>query len=243
MADIKLKVKNSWDEISLSEFLKLKDIEDSEINDLEKDIQKLSILAGVHKNYFNSYPASEIKKFSHALDFLEKEPTADLKDHYIINGIQYKFISQIKDLSAGQFIDIINLTKDRTHINENLHLLVACFLLPVRKKSFYEKITKGRKKVYEKYLETSSTIISENVYEHLSISDIMAMSVFFCNLLKGFVEATQVFLEKKTAIQLKSVLKTLEEDNEIMKNQRTKKEVEKIRERLTSTSFTDGLPL
>src|SRR5580693_8406175 len=117
---IKLKAKDSWNEISLATFLELKEVDEAHIDDLQKDIAKLSILAGVSKNYFDPFPASEIKKFSNVLYFLETEPKAAVKEFYTIGGKKYKFISLIKDLTAGQFIDVMNIAKDNAKFQERL---------------------------------------------------------------------------------------------------------------------------
>ena len=39
--EIKLALKDNWGEVSLATFLELKEIDESSVNDLEKDIQKL----------------------------------------------------------------------------------------------------------------------------------------------------------------------------------------------------------
>ncbi|HEY4876895.1 MAG TPA: hypothetical protein VIH86_15050 [Puia sp.] len=239
---IKLKLKDTWNEISLATFLELAQVDEAPTNDLEKDIAKLSILAEVERNYFDSYPASEIKKFSHVLDFLETEPTAEVKPFYFIGDKKYKFISQIKDLTAGQFVDVMNIAKDKTNFNEKLHTLISIFLLPVRKATLFERLQYGKKEITEKYLETPQEQTAENILQNMMIPDVMGLSVFFCQILRGFVNSIKDYLEKKTLTQSKSVLTMLKEDKEVMMIQKVKKMIEKMETATTSLHSMDGLP-
>lgn len=126
-----LQIKNSWDEVTIAEFCEIQDIMNSlNYNELEKKIKVLAVLAGVKDDEFDSYLMTEIHEMFKNLEFLQYEPTADVRDYYVIGGKRYKLIKNVNELTAGQFIDLSNYTKDKSMIADNMHLIIATLLLP-----------------------------------------------------------------------------------------------------------------
>ncbi len=124
-------IKNSWEEVTIAEFFTIQDIISAKnVNDLEKKIKVLSVLAGVEDSAFDNISMPEIHLMFQNLEFLEAEPVGEIQDYYFIGGIRYKLIKQVNHITAGQFIDLSAYTKEKDLILDNLHLICATLLIP-----------------------------------------------------------------------------------------------------------------
>jgi hypothetical protein len=174
---------------------------------------------------------------------LKTEIAGDLQDYYTIAGKKYKLVRNLDNLTAGQFIDLMNYTKDPSLIMDNLHLALTVFLIPcndlkpkeVLFNSVYDWISRSKigqrlaRKWHlnpfvekpEMYLQTPSSLTSEIFYNHLSIADATAISVFFYQLGTLFAMSTKDYLLENLQNRLNSASKTLN-NPELMKNPKTR---------------------
>lgn len=226
--------KNTWDEITLAEFFLLDEIRtNTNLSLVERNLQTLAVLSGKNQSDFLKFNNEEIKEvLDKELNFLKTEITGDLQDYYTIAGKKYKLIKNLDEFTAGQFIDLMTYTKDKSLIMDNLHLTLTVFLIPTIDLSpketlfnkAYEYLTRykiGQRlaqkwhiKPYEEkpenYLQTPASVSSEIFYNHFKISDAVALSVFFCLLGTLYAVTTKHYLLEKLEKQLSLASKTLE---------------------------------
>lgn len=124
-----MKIKSSWGEVTLNDFIQLTQIIQSEIPEDYQLSNIVSVLTGRTLQEIESLPLSEYKKLTSKLDFLNTTPTrhSTHSDCYEINGITYDLKADLSDLTTAQYIDYMNYSKedpiDQTKI-------LSCFLIP-----------------------------------------------------------------------------------------------------------------
>lgn len=128
---MRINLKTSWDQVTIEDYMKIYSIiGDENINEVEKEIMILAVLAGVNERDLNTFPLSEIKRLFSMIGFIHEQPKGDIQDYYFIGGKRYKLVKNPGDMTAGQFIDISTYTKDGDTMIENIHLIAATLLLP-----------------------------------------------------------------------------------------------------------------
>lgn len=133
MIDLKVKMKTSWDEITVSEIQQLSklslDINDD--NGAETLIKMLSIVSDKTYDELMDMDISHIKMIAPLLNFLNDVPEVKSmpKSSYVINGTTYKPQLEVAKLKAGQWIDIVywDRKKDKA---EHLHEFLAYIMTP-----------------------------------------------------------------------------------------------------------------
>jgi len=230
-----LDLKDSWNEITLSQYADIKGILSSpNYDEFEKELRVLALLAGKDDfTIFDIWTRIEAHKLFAAQEFLYQAPEAEVKPYYEIGGSTYKLINYFDDLECWQFIDLCNILKDATAAENRLHELCAMFLRKVapltvkqaRNNLFIDRLSGSEagkallSKWNLKYQEPDLVPFSgdltretaENIFNHLSFADANAISVFFCLLSTELYKTALDFLETKQKIQLKLLSKTLSE--------------------------------
>jgi hypothetical protein len=230
-----LDLKDSWTEITLSQYADIKGILTSpNYDEFEKELRVLAVLAGKEDfTIFDTWNRIDAHKLFAAQEFLYKEPDTQVKPYYSIGGSTYKLINHFDDLECWQFIDLCNVLKDPKAAENRLHELCAMFLRKVaplttkqaKNNLFIDRLSGSDhgKALVDKwnlqYQEPDLVAFSgeltretaENIFTNLSFADAHAISVFFCLLSTELYKTAQDFLESKHKKQLKSVLKTLNE--------------------------------
>lgn len=229
-----LKIPKSWEEITISQFFFIKEIqEDQRFNILEKDVKILSHLAGVEENYWDVLPISTVKEAMKALDFLETEPKAEIQDYYQVSNTRYKFMKNVSELPVKQFIDLQHFVSDPELRLDNLHLILATVLIPVK----ISKKGNSSKEKLEEYMETPLMQTAENIFSNMKITDAFGIQLFFCLLWNFSLAITKVYLDEKMKNQLKLTLKTLKKEK---LTEEQKKIVEQIDREIGSLENING---
>lgn len=237
-----LKIKDSWDQITISDFMMIQDITtNAKHNALEKMLKTLGVLAGVSDEFFNKFLIPDLTEFAKKADFLKTLPETPLKQYYTIGGKRYKLIGKFSDLTTGQFIDLNHFSKDG--VLDNLHIIISIFLHPVIEKTRTQKLVEklGLKKYrdVENYMETSLELTSQNVYSNMLYQDANAISLFFCVVGQAFTAISMDYLKSQKNQKLQLVSKML---NEIPKSEENAATIQQIKEKITSIKNGDGFP-
>lgn len=197
-----INIKSSWNDITIKDFIQIQQIKNSEIDEIDKEFEILSILTGKQISELEQLPILEWKQLKQNFNFLFTEiPKTDkFPDTLNINGINYKVIKNIPELKAGQGIDLINYTKDNTKIIQNLHKICSVVLLP-----------KNKRGIVEKYGQTSFDITQKNLYENMKIIDALSIGFFFITLYNCLLEITKDYLNQEIPKNLKLASKILKQ--------------------------------
>lgn len=202
-------IKDSWSKVTIADYMRIYELQNSKLNILEKQVKILAVLANVPDKNFNELPIAAIGKLFAPLQFLSTVPKAELKQVYEIGNRKYKLVKDAKDLTTGQMIDLLHYTKERDEesLISNLHLILTTVLLPCKQIRLYTG-AKVKDPKTEKYLETSYEETALNFLENMNIEDALSISLFFCRVSTISSLAIKTYLEQETRQSLKSLLKS-----------------------------------
>jgi hypothetical protein len=205
--EIELRVRTSWKGLTIKDyFAYLEALENPNTSDFEKQLDILAILCQIKRADLMDLPANQIVPLFDKMEFMKVPPKEEVRNYYDINGRKFKLCMNVGEITAGQFIDLNNYTKDPEFIMDNLHMICAILMAPVipyRGKSFQSKIR------VEKYNPATLNERAEFLFEHMPIGEAVGISSFFTFLFSLFIEITKRYLEQMKTTQLNLASKTL----------------------------------
>lgn len=178
MTEIEDKDFEQWQRLTLRQYIELCDIHENEnLSIIDKQIKILCALEGKSEHDFDSLKYGEfVKLASEKTRFLKNVPQLNAVDEIVVNGKKFKFVHDIFELTAGQFVDI---NQFRGNVNE-LNKAAAVFFLPVKGK----KVLKYGEEPFEKVAETLLDA---------RFIDVQGCLVFFYQVLINFVADSEIF--------------------------------------------------
>jgi hypothetical protein len=176
-----------WEKLSVRQFIELYDIEkNSNLFLIEKQVKMLSIIEGKDEREYDGIKYGMLlEKLNDKTSFFDNIPETHPVDIIEVNGNKYKFVHEVDQLTAGQFIDI-------SHWGGNLmeiHNAAACFM----------RSMKGNKIL--KYGSIPHNKIAEDLLDARFV-DIHGCLVFFYLLLTEFTKLTLDSLKLKEENQM-----------------------------------------
>mgnify|MGYP003343157671 CR=1 FL=1 len=146
----------NWSNITLEQYQEIIAISETDFPDFNKEMELICYLKKISKTDILGLDIEDFKKHSKDLDFLKVPYEGNMKTSFTINGVEYVVNWEMQKRTAGQFIDLSELTKKQDDINYNLHKILAVICIP--KGSKYDgNITEDRKSTR---LNSSHTDIS-----------------------------------------------------------------------------------
>lgn len=113
--------KKTWDDISLKQFNQINDI--LQAYDKYTIFNLIDIIYGVDST---NLPLNEALQYN--IDFLKSPINKPiLKEHYIINGRKYSSNIKLTEVSAGQFLDFQNYSREK---DPSFEKLLSVFFIP-----------------------------------------------------------------------------------------------------------------
>lgn len=183
-----------WDNISVRDFIQLYDIETNpNLLLIEKQVKMLSVLEGNTEDYYDTIKYREVlERVAEKTAFYDFMPQAKAVDYINVNGNKYKFVHEIDEITAGQFIDISHYGNNMLEIN----MAAACFFRPVVGKKVLPYGKWPHKKIAEDLLDAK-------------FIDVYGCLVFFYQLLLEFTSSTVFFsnLTKQNKEKLVSLIR------------------------------------
>lgn len=209
--EVELTLRTSWKGLSIKDYLMyLGALDNPNTNDFEKQLDILAILCSTNRQALNDLPANQVIPLFNKLEFLKVAPKEDARSYYDISGKKFKLCMDVGQITAGQFIDLTNYTKDPDFIMDNLHTICAILLLPVipyRGKAY----PGSAKERIEKYSAETLNDRAEFLFDNMPIGEAIGISNFFTFLWNIFIEITKNYLERERMKTLNSVSTTLNE--------------------------------
>jgi hypothetical protein len=205
-------VPTTWKDVTLRQHQKLSEVPGLGFNDLDKQLRILEILTGVSEDHYYKLVLSELKKLIRMTDFVNHTPVDVGRVYKLkIKGRRFKINYDPKQLIAGEYVDISELTKTEEMIGKNLHKIISIYLKPVNVFGYplrkcYEKNSNGE------LIQTlkSRKWTEERIQDSLTMDIVFPMSGFFLTLWQNLTEGIQTSLEKKMKKQMKSALNELD---------------------------------
>lgn len=187
----------TFKDLSVGEYQELFRIHNSTDDQLDKAIQSVAILTGTTPKQVEELTLLEFNLASAELAVIFSGESITVKPprFLTLNGKKYAVEYNVRNLSAGQYIEIQSWIKDGKMI-ENMHKVIASLIYPV---NFWNK---GKNDPSEH--EINSELILDCNY-----LQVQAICVFFSLLWNGSIRALVPYLKK-------DLLKKIPKNQEVM---------------------------
>jgi hypothetical protein len=164
-----------WDKLTVGQFISLYDIEiNSNLNIIEKQQKMLSIVEGKPESYYDSFRYKDlIYEYGDKLAFFDNLPETKPVDFLQVGGNRYKFVHELNEITAGQYIDILAFSGEIMQLNK----IAACFFLPMEGKR------------YQPYGKVPHDVVAEDLLE-AKFLDVYGCMLFFCQLFNELISNT-----------------------------------------------------
>jgi hypothetical protein len=197
---MKGKLPKSWDDVTLRHLIEIENIRnDKSIDkepyaDLTRNLLMLSLFTGIPFGFYEEMPLNELKEDIKSIEFLRELPSDKPRKKFKCGGYSWRVNFDINELTANDFVEHYELTKDSTKVISNSNKILALYCHPY-KFGFKKKLENKDK----------AEILKES-----PITVIYPLVVFFCNLYPTLLEAIKDYLSSADKI----LMKKLEEINQ-----------------------------
>ena len=132
---MKINIPKDWGGVTIQQFQEIQDLINEGCEDKNLlNVAIISVLSGWPVEQVEALSVKSYKKILSVLTFISEPITGKVKKHFKLNGVKYRVVSDIYDLTSGQYISLMHFVKDEETILKNLHNIVALFCIPYEKK-------------------------------------------------------------------------------------------------------------
>lgn len=210
-----MKIVNNYRDLTMGKYFDILEVSrDNNLDELEKQVQIISLLSGKTTDEILDLPIGEYRDAVRQMAFLE-HPSPDDKiriaRNYFKGGMELIPTTDFRKITTAQYIDFQNLTK----LGEDKVVeVVSCFLVP-----------KGCK--YGKGYDIAD--VQKAIREEMTVAEVLALSAFFL---------------RKFALLIHSSLSSCKvELKKLPKTEKTKAVMRRILEVESLLNDGDGLPM
>ena len=160
---MKIELPNSWSGVTVEQFQALQRILAEKGDEYATNVAIISIMSGVPVDEIETYSLKTYAKCMQTLSFLTEQLVGEVQKAVEFGGVRYDVITDVYNLNGGQYITLMHLMKDPDKVIDQLHEVMAVFLVP-KKKTWYGW-KKGKydpekhKEVSEAMLQAPMTIV------------------------------------------------------------------------------------
>jgi len=177
-------IPQKWSEVSLGSYQRFMELANDETDEHTQSLNTISTLTGAPQGLLEKCKKSDIDKVLECVGgLLNHKVNTTLNMRITIDGVDYGFHPNLKDLTMAEFVDLDNNLKEPW---ENMHKIMAIL---------YRPIIKINKKKYEieDYDSTKCMQNAEKLKEALSIATVNGASGFFLTIAKEYQAALQLY--------------------------------------------------
>lgn len=210
---------DSYKKLTLEKWQELRAIDYMSMEEIDIQVNMIAILNDMDENEVLDLSIPEYKKLAQGTVFLTKEPVLNkrLPNKFKINGNEYTLLKDVRDMTAGQYIDYQTYLSFND-IDKYIGDILTCFIIPSGKK-------------YGDYdLEAAKADIMQ-----LSVEEALSIAGFFMKQSRSLTRATLIFLDWKMKRAMRK-----------MKDETMKKKMEEARKAIRTLHNTikngDGFP-
>ena len=176
---MKINIPENLNEITIKQFFDFKKCCDTNQDDQYLRLAMVSIFCDVSVEDIKKISSKDFIDISNQLTNVLKETPRHLK-RFIINGVEFGFIPNLENITAGEYIELDTLFKDEETYLEQMAVM-------------YRPIVSKHKNLY-RIEPFESTEKHKDIMIAAPISAYLGSKVFFCNLLNELLESFQLFL-------------------------------------------------
>lgn len=169
---------NNYKDLTIAKYQELLSIDWNDMEELERQVTMISILSGKDEEEVLNLPLTEYTKLASQTEFLTKEPQVKKRvpNNIKINGRTYELLKDVKDMTAGQYIDYQQYLS-LNDINKFLPNILSCFIIP-----------KGKK--YGEY--NVDDVIAD--IKDMSVEEALSIASFFMKKFRTSIEGILLYL-------------------------------------------------
>ena len=165
---------DNYNSLTIKKYLDIKEVLEMNTEEIDKQVSLIAILADMDENDVYNLPLPEFQELNKKTAFLNELPQTRNypKTKYKLGGLELETVLDMRDVTAGQYIDYQTFVKDS---DKYLVELLSVFLVP-----------KGKK-----YNDGYDILEVQNaIRENLSILEAISLSAFFLILCESLIKAT-----------------------------------------------------
>lgn len=176
---MKINIPENLNEITIKQFFDFKKCCDTNQDDQYLRLAMVSIFCDVSVEDIKKISSKDFIDISNQLTNVLKETPTHI-ERFIINGVEFGFIPNLENITAGEYIELDTLFKDEETYLEQMAVM-------------YRPIVSKHKNLY-RIEPFESTEKHKDIMIAAPISAYLGSKVFFCNLLSELLESFQLFL-------------------------------------------------
>ncbi len=160
---MKIELPNSWEGVTIEQFQALQKILAEKGDEYATNMAIISIMSGVPVDEIETYALKTYAKCMRTLSFLSEQLVGEVQKAVEFGGLRYDVITDVYKLNGGQYITLMHLMKDPDKVIDQLHEIMAVFLVPKEKTWWGWKSqkynSKKHKEIAEAMLQAPMTIV------------------------------------------------------------------------------------
>lgn len=168
---------NNYKDLTIAKYQQLLSIDWNDMDEVDRQVTMISILSDKDEDEILNLPLTEYTKLAAQTEFLLKEPDVKKRkpNKIRINGKEYEVLKEVKDMTAGQYIDYQQYLS-LNDINKFLPNILSCFIIP-----------KGKK--YGEY--NIDGVIND--IKDMSVEEALSIASFFTKKFRTSIEAILLY--------------------------------------------------
>ncbi len=160
---MKIELPNSWEGVTIEQFQALQKILAEKGDEYATNVAIISIMSGVPVDEIETYALKTYAKCMRTLSFLSEQLVGEVQKVVEFGGLRYDVITDVYKLNGGQYITLMHLMKDPDKVIDQLHEVMAVFLVP-KKRTWYgwkkqPYNSEKHKEISEAMLQAPMTIV------------------------------------------------------------------------------------
>lgn len=172
----------TYKDINIKKYLELKKVLDDTDDLYRVQSQLIAIVNDMTEEEVLNLPLTEYTKKVHTIDFLTEVPKISNRTpkKLNLNGRKYEVITDVRKLSAGQYIDFQTLMQSE-NVDDYLPNLLACFIMPEN----------------ENYGDYDVMAVADEISEYLDIETAFSLMRFFQSASSLLISNTLSYLVRR----------------------------------------------
>lgn len=176
---MKVQLPENISEITLGQFQRYQELLTRDVDTMNFNKRKISIFTKIPFRNLGNVRSTDFERLSKQIDIALDTP-ASFKNTFKLNNIEFGFITDFDEITAGEFADI----EKYQHSIENLNKIMAVLFRPVIKKE-------GSRYEIESYAGTKKYA---ELLKEMPLNIVNGALVFFLNLANELEICTQKYL-------------------------------------------------
>ena len=173
---IEITIPTSWEDITIGNYIELRPVLSTDMNDVERVINILCVLTGKKREEIKQISIKDYHKLVKQMKFLNTQLPKELKKkRFLVGGKWYEFKYDANKLLFGEYINIMDILQGAKNNEElvfqNLHKILTIICRPVYKTMFGFKDAEVDDDVLRQ--------TADNFYKNMPITIAYPIGVFF----------------------------------------------------------------